>query len=47
MPGLRKFHFTHQKVNFFKVKFKISVVNFLVFSVEQPIILRDEKLFIR
>ncbi len=25
--GLRKLHFTHQKVNFFKVKFKLSVLS--------------------
>ncbi len=27
MFGLRKFHFTHQKINFLKVKFKISVLS--------------------
>jgi len=26
MFGLRKIHFTHQKVNFSKVKFKLSVL---------------------
>ncbi len=40
MFGSRKFHFTHQNINFLKVKFKISVlsvssvVKFLVFSVD-------------
>jgi hypothetical protein len=52
MSGLRKIHFTRQKVNFFEVKFKISVlwalpahtalrvsvVNFLVFSVDSKIV---------
>ncbi len=27
MFGLRKFHFTRQKVNFFEVKFKLSVLS--------------------
>jgi hypothetical protein len=27
MSGLRKIHFTRQKANFFKVKFKISVLS--------------------
>ena len=32
MFGLRKFRFTHQKVNFPKVKFKISVLSVLSVS---------------
>jgi len=38
-----KFHFARQKVNFFKVKFKtsvlsVSLVKFLVFSVESKMV---------
>jgi hypothetical protein len=32
MFGLRQLHFTRQKVNFFKVKFKLSVLSVLSVS---------------